>query len=182
MKTTKHLFLLLSLFLANVAFSQNTQGNKKQEGDDWKSAEDFKKAEPKILEYIKWLEDNPTANQDIKQQKSQVVLRWLTAVPYLGVVEINGQFIENVQDSKYKYPNGLSTTYMFGKAAYYFENHNMDAVKSSTRGVIALITFYKNMLKVDKTATNPIMEKYIKLQQENKLEEFVKEELKKSPY
>ena len=148
----------------------------------WETPEDFKEQESLVVEDILWLEENPVATgvNDTKAI-SEFVLAWLTANPYLSV-NLDEVFLEQIVDNKkFKYGEKFRVTYLFGKAVYQIENQdNVDETRASTRGIAGMVKVYYELQKFDPSIRNRILERYAKLYEDGKLENYVETTLSKS--
>lgn len=144
----------------------------------WKTDEDFKSFEPQIINYINWLEVNPLpANEEQQKKINAIVLLWFINNKNIQL-NINAKFVYGAEskDKTYKYIGDLLMSYMFGKGLYLIEHQNSeDGYQADLRGVNAMITSYKLILREKPDAVSNIMEMYIKMQEQNTLEDYVKE-------
>lgn len=175
MRTIITFFALVFVLSFNYTYSQNIDG-----GSDWSTEDEYRGAEEQVIENIKWLENNPLPeDEELRKEVGAYVLKWLMGCPYLTVdmdLKYEGPIMT---DKKYEYSGKIATLFLFGKALYMLEHpdEKKKAMEdgSNERGIISMLTAYKVLVKEkgDK-AKHKTMEKYVKLQNEGKLTEFVK--------
>jgi hypothetical protein len=134
--------------------------------------EEFIKSEPALLNTIDWLENTP-ADQETEKRKVQnaTFLAWLTNSPTVTIT-----FNEKVMPLSKK-NSELLFIFMGGWTRYSLQNaYSKDEVKGSVAGLKSVIRFYQanKSLKRDKK-----IDKLIELDTNNKLEEWVTEQLAK---
>ena len=132
-----------------------------------KGKEDFSKYESEVLKGIDWLFQTPINSQsDKRKEVNMFILSWLEGSPTVSV-EIKQEIVSFMK------PNpDLLMIFMCGWTKYSLENKDYNnKIKGSQKGVEAVIEFYiknKENLKKDKN-----VEKYIKLKEEGKLEDYI---------
>lgn len=132
-----------------------------------KQKEDFSIYESEVLKGIDWLIQTPIKIQPEKRKEiNTFVIAWLTGSPYVSI-DIKPEIVSFMK------PNAdLLMIFMCGWTKYSLETKDYNnKIKGSQKGVEAVIEFYlknKENLKKDKN-----VEKYIKLKEEGKLEEYI---------
>jgi len=135
--------------------------------------EEFVKSEPALLNTIDWLENTPV-DQETDKRKTQYAtfLAWLTNSPTVTII-----FNANVMPFTKK-NSDLLFIFLGGWARYSLQNaYSKDEAKGSLAGIKSVIKVYQansKSLKKDKQ-----MDKIIELDTNNKLEEWIKEQLAK---
>jgi hypothetical protein len=130
--------------------------------------EDFAFYESDILKCINWLLNTPVNDQPTKRKEvNAFVLKWISGSPNV-TIEMNMKIADFAK------PNPeLLMIFMCGWTKYSLESRVFnDKVMGNLKGVEAVIDFYtknKAALEKDKNA-----EKYIKLKEQGKLEEYIK--------
>jgi len=159
----KKLLPLIMLFVGLSAFAQNFQvPSYKFEKDA-----DYAKYNNEILQCIAWLETRPT-DVTKKNEATQFFIQWLTGTPDVSVELLPG-IIKFSQDN-----SDLLMAFMYGWTRYSLENpKDTDAVRLNTAGLKSAIKMYRNSDMKDAGA-----DVLAKLEEENGLEKWVKEQLK----
>lgn len=172
--------LLLFITTSILGFNLHAQEINSQ---NWLTEEDFRSAENDIKQNIVWLEENPmaTVSNDTKAI-TEYVLNWLTNVPYLSVT-YDEVFLEGLTNKKYKFGEKFRVTYLFGKS-YYVITHPEDSVGSeasaSARGIEGMVKVYEELIKVDPSVKNKLLDKYSRLVRQEKLYSYTEAQLLKS--
>lgn len=129
--------------------------------------EDYAKYEGEILKGIDWLLKAPMATQPEKRREvNRFVMTWLTGSPTV-TVNIKPEIVNFMN------PNpDLLMVFMCGWTKYSIETKdNNNTAMGNQKGIEAVIEFYtknKEYLKKDNN-----VEKYIKLKENGKLEEYI---------
>ena len=171
---------LLFVALLAISFSLQAQDISEQ---NWQSHEDFKAVEDNVKQSIIWLEGNPmsTASNNTKGI-SEYILNWLTNVPYLSVT-YDEVFLEGLTTKKYKFGEKFRITYLFGKS-YYVITHPDEGVDNeaaaSARGIEGMVKVYQELIKIDPSVRNKILERYSRLLRHDKLDSYAQSQLIKS--
>jgi len=166
---------LLLIYLLFIVFSTSLY-SQSVGNTFWNTIEEFKAEEPNIVKNIIWLENNPIATeQNDTKGLSENIISWLSNAPYLSVV-LDGIFLEDLMNNKrFKYAEKFKVTYLFGKSLYIIEHQNdLDEVKASTRGIEGMIIVYQELKQVDSSLKNASLEKYSRMRQNGKLENYVR--------
>lgn len=135
-----------------------------------KTQEDYPKYEAAVIEAAKWLEETDLDKELTKrQQVNAFVLQWVSGSPTI-TVEINPQIAKiygkNVQ---------LLGIYLASYTKYYLENKGTaDKFSAIKAGIISMMNVYKKGIDIKKSKE---MEKLIKLTNNNKLDDYIKENL-----
>jgi hypothetical protein len=132
-----------------------------------KEKEDFSKYESEVLKGIDWLIQTSINSQPEKRKEvNMFIMSWLEGSPTVSV-EIKQEIVSFMK------PNpDLLMVFMCGWTKYSLETKDYNnKIKGNQKGVEAVIEFYiknKESLKKDKN-----VEKYIKLKEEGKLEDYI---------
>lgn len=166
------------LLIASIctAYGQNMHDT------DWKTEEDFRSAEEEIAGSIVWLEQNPFASEsnDTKAMTSNV-LDWVTNAPYISVTNDNLFTLGIVNNKKYKYAEKFRVTYLFGKTVYAINHQeNPDEIEATLRGLEGMIQVYEEILMVDPTVEHRDLENYRQLYHSDRLDSYVRTQIKNS--
>ena len=133
----------------------------------FKQNDDYTKHEGEILKGIDWLLQTPINTQPEKRKEvNTFIMAWLEGSPTVSV-EIKQEIVSFMK------PNpDLLMIFMCGWTKYSLETKDYNnKIKGNQKGVEAVIEFYiknKENLKKDKN-----VEKYIKLKEEGKLEDYI---------
>jgi len=132
-----------------------------------KQKEDFSKYEGEVLKGIDWLTQTPLNTQPEKRKEiNAFVMIWLTGSPDVSI-DIKPEIVNFMK------PNAdLLIIFMCGWTKYSLETKDYNnKIKGNQKGVETVIEFYmknKENMKKDKN-----VEKYIKLKEEGKLEDYI---------
>lgn len=175
---------ILLLFLTTITIGFNLQAQEITE-QNWQTEQDFRSTENNIKQNIIWLEENPlaTVSNDTKAI-TEYVLNWLTYVPYLSVT-YDEVFLEGLTNKKYKFSDKFRVTYLFGKS-YYVITHPEDSVgdeaPASARGIEGMVKVYQELLKIDPSFKNKLLDKYSRMVRQEKLERYTETQLNKAEF
>lgn len=170
------------LFVALLAISFSLQAQDISE-QNWQTPEDFKAAENNVKQSIIWLEENPmsTISNDTKGI-SEYILNWLSNVPYLSVT-YDEIFLEGLTTKKYPFGEKFRVTYLFGKS-YYVIAHPEEVLEreaaASARGIEGMVKVYQELIKIDPSVRNKVLERYSRLVKQGKLDSYTQSQLIKS--
>lgn len=170
-------YLIFLIFPYFHVVSQNISGN-----SDWKTKEDFKAAEPKIIENILWLEKTPfSPDTTLRKNVGAYVFKWIIDCPYITLgmdLKFEGVLLK---DDKCQNCHIIAAMFLMGKTLSLIENlEKPDECKANIRGIESMISIYNEIVKQKgESVKNSIMENYISLKKQNKLEEYVKKEMDK---
>lgn len=128
--------------------------------------EDYARYEPDVVQAAAWL---ATTDLDKEETQRKVVsaflVRWITGSPTVNVVM--GDKLLDLYDKNAP----LLPIYLGAYCKDYIENKSTATPKSAAKaGVVAMISVYKKGISIKKSKG---MEKVIKLNDENKLDEYV---------
>jgi hypothetical protein len=171
MKKVKQILIVaLLLVFSQVSFAQDFQVPKNY---SFKKKEDFAKYEKDVISCTQWLENTPLNQEAPKRKEANAfLLSWVSGAPNVSV-EIN-QKIVNFSE---KNPD-LLMIFIGGWTRSSLETpaNDKDKVKGNLAGVRSVIKFYKaNLDKGIKKDKN--VEALVKLEDDGKLEAWVKENL-----
>ena len=171
MKTLKQVFIVASL----IVISHFAVGQSFTVPEDYtlKEVSDFTKYEKDVIDCVTWLENTPVDEQKSKRSEAnKFLIQWASGSPNI-TISINSNIV-NFSD---KNPV-LLVIFMGGWVKYALENpdYKDDEVKCNLAGLRSVIKVYEkgNGMKKDRN-----VEKLIKLEKKGKLEEWVKQHLKK---
>ncbi len=168
--------LVLLIVCITVSYGQNI-------GDtNWKTEQDFRNSEKDVAGSIIWLEQNPFASEsnDTKAITSYV-LNWITNAPHVFVNNDNLFTLGIVNNKKYKYAEKFRVTYLFGKTIYAINHQEQpDEVEATIRGLEGMINVYEEIIIVDQGGIHHDLENYRQLHHSNRLEEYVRQQMKNS--
>ena len=168
--------LVLLIVCITASYGQNI-------GDtNWKTEQDFRNAEKDVAGSIIWLEQNPFASEsnDTKAITSYV-LNWITNAPHVFVNNDNLFTLGIVNNKKYKYAEKFRVTYLLGKTIYAINHQEQpDEVEATIRGLEGMINVYEEIIKVDQAVIHRDLENYRQLHHSNRLEEYVRRQMKNS--
>jgi len=161
----KKLFSILALSF--LAFNLVAQEFEVPKNSVLKEKVDFSKYESEVLKGIDWLLQTPLNAQPEKRKEiNTFVITWVTGSPDVSI-EVKPEIVSFMKSNV-----DLLMIFMCGWTKYSLENKDYNnKIKGSQKGVEAVIEFYiknKENLKKDKN-----VEKYIKLKEEGKLEDFI---------
>jgi|GEM_PF-5037184 len=134
----------------------------------------------KVLKTIYWLRDNPVKMTKPKfSKKYSEVLGWLMSnrpdfqFNTSGLKEFMDKYESN---SDYEYTQEITLLYTLGQVAYEIEtNKKKDHENAGYYSIKYILEYYQNLLKLDENLKNELLENYLILEKENKLEEHIKE-------
>ena len=162
-------FLLASLILVNTfAVGQNFEVPANYQ---FNTKDDYSRYEKNIIEATNWLHATPFNEQKEKRQEvSAFVVKWINGSPTVNV-EIN----PTIMDFEEKNP-GMLTLYMSGSAKYVLENNYSKDMRAKHKAALkGMIVVYKSGKGIKKDKK---MENLIKSDGEDKLDEWLSENLK----
>ena len=130
------------------------------------------------LETVFWIRDNPLKPMDsIFVEKYGDVLDWFVSSQSELKISIKcmGEFIDKYPDTKaYKYSDDIMLLYTLGQFAYTIENksgnNSIGICYYSTKLVLA---YYEKLVSISKKNKNRLLDKYLRLENENKLETYL---------
>jgi tetratricopeptide (TPR) repeat protein len=145
---------------------------------NWVTEYDFIKDEPKVLNLIKWLEENPFyENKEFRKKAAGFVLAWFTKAPYIKM-SINTNILYE-KDEKAEGSGLVLTTYMNSKGAYLINNKdNPDEMKADIQGIKSAVKIYNQVLEQNPSAKMALMEKFKEMKTDEEIEAFITERLK----
>lgn len=133
--------------------------------------DDYTKYESKVIEAAKWLEETDLNKEtDKRQYVNAFVLQWVSGSPTVSI-DINeklGQIYgKNVE---------LLGLYLASYTRHFLENKTTATKFSATKAaLLSIMTVYKKGIKITK---NKEMDKLIKSTDENKLDDYIKDNFK----
>jgi hypothetical protein len=136
-----------------------------------KSTSEYLNTEKNALATINWIENTPLNQEELKhKQQYSLLVSWISGSPNVNV------YITEAMISYTNKNKELLVFFMAGYAKYCLtHNYSKDPVQGSLAGIRCAIKTYKKGINIEK---DDDMEKLIKLETENKLEEWVKENVK----
>lgn len=157
--------LIASLLLISVqAFSQTFEV---PAGYSFETKDDYSKYEQDVIEGVNWLLKTPLSQEQGKRKEvNAFLMKWLSGSPSV-TIEVNSEIITFMDC-----PDCLMV-FLGGWAKQTLETKdNTDKVKGNLAGIESVIEFY-NLNKAT-LGNNKAVQKYIKMQEKGKLEEYVK--------
>ena len=157
--------LLAGLFMlcATQLFAQSFEVPK---GYKLVAKEDYAPYENDVIKGVEWLMDTPLSEERSKREEvNAFLMKWISGSPNVSVVL--SEDIVTFMDT----PDCLMV-FLGGWVKYSIESKNYkDNVKGNLAGLEHVIAFYlKNRETLGK---NKAIERYVKLKEKNKLEEFI---------
>lgn len=130
--------------------------------------EDYAKYENDIIAATNWLETNSLDSEPEKRKLvSAFVMKWI-----MGSPSVNVSLTEQLQ-KLYGKNASLLIIYMGSYTRHFLENKTTATVFSGTKaGLISMMNVYKRGINITKGKE---MEKLIKLTEENKIDEYIKQ-------
>jgi hypothetical protein len=163
--------LALTAFLL-CGLNANAQNFELPENYQLKNESDYAKYEPTVLEAIDWLMNTPVIDQKNKRKDvNAFVTKWIMGSPTVSIEisQKNMKFFESEN-------KGLMLVFMMGWTKYSISTKDYNnKLMGNLSGVEALIDFYQNNKNYIQKEKN--IEKYIKLQSQGKLKDFVEKNI-----
>lgn len=165
----KKILLASSMLLLSIVAS--SQDFKVPTDFEPKKAEDYKQYEQEVIDGFNWLMEIPVKNQPRKRKEANAfLLKWMTGSPTVHI-EIQPEIVTFMTDSP-----DLLMMFMAGWTKYSIETGDENnKMKGTMAGLESVMTFYKK----NKPSFGKIksVEKYLKMKDKGKLEEYVKENI-----
>ncbi|MES2288015.1 MAG: hypothetical protein V4547_20175 [Bacteroidota bacterium] len=163
-------FLLLTFALTILIFkniSAQTTFNVPQ-NVELKADEDYAKYEKDIVAATKWLETIDLNKETEKRKETNAfVLKWITGSPTISI-----SLTEQLQKIYGKNAE-LLLIYMASYASFFLENKSTATAFTATKaGLISIMNVYKKRIEI---SSNKEMDKLIKLNEEGKLDNYIKD-------
>lgn len=168
-KITTLLFVLACMFACNSVLHAQTKFNVPA-NYELVVKEDYAKYEADIITASKWLEETDLdQDEDKRKEVNAFVMKWIIGSPTVSIglsEKITNLYGKNSQ---------LLVNYMAAYSAYWLQNKGT-AVKSAAikAGLVSMMKVYKKDIKIKKSKE---MEKLIKLADENKIDDYINENL-----
>lgn len=170
MKRITHTFLLIILSLIGTTTTCTGQIVNHSEGDSYK----------KILKLIQWLKTNyPEEDRKKWDETCNLLVEWSITDPTIDVV-INVDIIEDlINEEEFNYRVESVRIFTLGVIADNLSyKRNRKLINSTYQGLLDMINFYKIVTLNDQTVESQVVERFIKLEEENALKNYVCEFLK----
>ncbi len=131
-----------------------------------KSDPDFEKYEKDVIDAAKWLEETDINKQVEKRQEvNAFVIKWISGSPTISV-EVNDSLAKIYGEN-----NQLLALYLASYTRNYLELKSQATKQTAIKaGLISIMNVYKKGIDIKK---NKEMEKVIKLNEQNKLEDYI---------
>ena len=164
----KKLFVILLICVAGL--SVNAQEYKIPKDVKYSSGADYANYEPEVLKTIDWWMKTPlNVCPDKRLEANDFLLLWLTGSPNVSI-EINTDIMNFAK------PNAeLMMAFMWGWTKYVIESKDNNNVTGNIKGIEAAIDFYN--LNKEIFGKDKAIEKYIKINEEGKLKEYITKKL-----
>jgi len=132
-----------------------------------KTEEDYSKYESEVIDKINWLMKTPLGeNPKERQEINTFLLQWMVGSPKVSL-EVSENIVTYVDCAD------CLMIFMGGWVKYALETKDFDnKLMGNLEGTKSVIKFYKFNKKV--ISENKAIEKLIKLEKKNKLEEYIK--------
>ena len=163
----RSLFILLFLLTSSSLFSQNFEVPRSV---SFENTEDYTKQRDNVVKAINWLENTPIGQEANKRKDvNAFLMTWLTGSPDVTIAI--DQNIVTFMDC-----SDCLMIFMGSWAKYALTNKDYDnSLKGTLYGIEGVINFYKkNKIALGK---NKAIEKYVKLKNKEKLEDFIKSKI-----
>jgi hypothetical protein len=171
MRKQKLLLFCLAFALTGVTTVRAQAGFEVPQNVVLKNKADYAKYEQAIVSAAKWLEETDLNKEPEKRQTvNAFVLHWISGSPII-TVDINERLAKiygkNLQ---------LLAIYLASYARNYIENKTTATKFSATKaGLLSMMNVYKKGINIDKSRE---MNKLIKLEAENKLDDYINDNFK----
>lgn len=176
MRILQTLTLALFFFISIGSFGQSivqSAGTKFEvpQGYELKVKEDYAKYEKDIIEAVKWLKTTPlNAEPEKRREVSAFVVAWINGSP-----TVNVEITPSILDFENK-NSGMLVIYMASSAQYVLENNYSKDMRAKHKAALHdMIAIYKAGVGIKKDKK---MEKLIKAVDENKLDEWIANNMK----
>lgn len=158
--------LILSITLSLFCISLSAQEFEVPKKFKPKNKAEYAEFEPAVLQAIDWLQETPVSEQAAKRREvNGFVMKWLEGTPNVSIA-LHPKVITFMDCSD------CLMIFMAGWAKYSLENQDKDELKGSMAGIEKVISFYTaNKAQLGK---NKAIEKYIKLQEKEKIADYLK--------
>lgn len=135
-----------------------------------KTKEDFAKYEQDVLDGFNWLIETPLGLEPTKRKElNTFLLEWMSGSPYVSI-ELSEKIVTYLDCGE------CLMIFMGGWTKYALETRDFkNKNKGNLAGTESVIKFY--LSNKETLGENKAIEKYIKLKEENKLEEYIKSNL-----
>jgi hypothetical protein len=166
---------MLAFTVAITSASVNAQDWKMPEDLTLEKEEDYAKYKNDVLACIDWLEKTPqNTKEEARKEANAFLLVWITGSPDVSI-ELNGDIVTFLGSEEQA---ELLLTFMGGWTRYALTDKDggKDAVQGNLAGLRSVIKVYRDVGGVKK---NKEVDKLVKLEKDGKLEDWVKEKLKK---
>ncbi|MGL4596091.1 MAG: hypothetical protein ACRCYO_01105 [Bacteroidia bacterium] len=161
--------ILFTLFFATCSFALVAQDFEVPQNYKFDKAEDYAPYEQDIIKCVDWLINTPINEQKAKRKEANAfLLKWINGSPDVSIV---------IDPKIVTFSGGdMLLIFMGGWTKYAIETRNFkDKVGGNVAGIEAVIAFYtKNKEALGK---NKDVEKYIKMQTQGKLKEYIEKKV-----
>lgn len=132
---------------------------------------EFKASEPNFIASVDWIENTPFDEQpEMHRHQYAMIVGWVSDSPTV-TVSLNGYILDYTKKNK-----ELLSFFMGGWGRYALQNnYSEDELQGNLAGLRSMIRIYRT----GKLNKDDAMQELVDLDAENKLEEWVKEKLKK---
>lgn len=152
------------LFLISIqSFSQEFEVPR---GYEFNKKEDYYTYEKDVIDGVNWLVNTPVNTNTAKRKEvNAFLMKWLTGSPSV-TIELSQEIVTFMDCSD------CLMVFLGGWARYSLEtNDKANKLKGNLAGIESVIEFYKK--NQESLGKNKAIQKYMKLQEKNKLEKYV---------
>jgi len=169
-KLTTYLMVMLLTMSTYYAFSQNSSFNPPK-NPVLKTADDYAGYEQDIINAAKWLEETDLDKEQTKRKDaSRFVLAWISGSPSV-TVNLYPVIMDLIKDNP-----DLLDVYFASYAAYAHQHKDYNESLAANRAALqSMIKVYQKGIAIKK---NKAMLKLIKMNDEGKIDEYIKKEFK----
>lgn len=144
---------LITLVTVSLSISQN-------KNPMWDTEADFRNYEPKILELIDKIQNDPLG-ADVDKM-SFIVNSWATGTPYIGFTRYK-KYISEI-DKDYPYYATLFNAYSFGEMDLKLRNKkDYNELEIASASLKSMLNAYLKIIESDPNSHNKVLDQYIEL-------------------
>ena len=168
MSSYKILYFAIAVFCANLLLGQDFEVPKNYKLE---KKEDYKPYEKDVLACIEYLETSSfDPDNEVRLQANAFLLKWITGCPYISI-NLHGYVMDYTQENK-----DFLLIFLGGWTKYAIEHpDDVDDFSGNLAGIKSIIKVYKLDHEIEEDDN---VEELIKLENDGKLESWLKEKLK----